>query len=623
MRIARDPQTGRRMLAAVGGLGGIAQTIYRGPAAAGPGTSQSTSALLGADVEASMLEGIIDDEEKTGKSLQAVYRDIYHHDHIAGAAVDLRSTMPWSDFKLVGSDDERLEVFNSTLDRLNVRSLHKELSADYLVTGAFIGMLVRNSDVFKEGFTDIMPFDYGDCEIKPVPLYSQDPLITLNLSEEYQTFANDESPDAIAMKRNMPPGMVAAMKAGGNVDLNPLMTLYIPRTTLTSNQTGVSFYRRILPQWLLERVLYKGTITEATRRQAATLHIMAGGPDWVPTNEELQELVGLFQQAETDPTSAILATPTEVRTQDVLRQSSDLRWTDLSRELGEAKFMALGTSQQFLMGEANYQTAEVGLAVFLEDLENFRNWVTRRLYYQRIFQMVAFFNDFRKEESKGTGSRKVEESAVKVARLQSLQIELNDSWSLDTPLLEWYKKLRPEANRDYLDILTSLSESGVPVPLRLRAAAGGLDIDRIVDEMPEDKNIRDKLKQYRPPPEELEGGGGGGRGFFSSVDEDGEDEETAVGLLGDVAVSPREVVSAANILLRPYAEEDMEVYREGKTGKREYVFMQQEAHKRINETAGRALRNLADQDTFANAIRKAYSLGLVHRDRMRAVVSGK
>ena len=90
IRIRERPNGHKAVTASLfSGGGGIAQGV------SSSGTSQSVSYLLGADPKASMLQGIIDEEERQPKLVQAIYRDIFHHDHLAGAAVELKAGMPW------------------------------------------------------------------------------------------------------------------------------------------------------------------------------------------------------------------------------------------------------------------------------------------------------------------------------------------------------------------------------------------------------------------------------------------------------------------------------------------------------------------------------------------------
>ena len=86
------------------------------------------------------------------------------------------------------------------------------------------------------------------------------------------------------------------------------------------------------------------------------------------------------------------------------------------------------------------------------------------------------------------------------------------------PTLDWHNKLRPEADEAYLTILAGLSERGIPVPMRVYAAASGHNLDEILGALDQDvedrkaiSEYRDQLKQLQPQggEEEEEGEGGG------------------------------------------------------------------------------------------------------------------
>lgn len=575
------------------GARGISQGI------SASGTSQSISHLLGADVKSSMLQGIIEEDERQSETLQGVYRDIYYHDHLSGAAVDLKASLPWSDFTLVGVEDERAEVFYENIERLNMKSLHVPASVDHMVTGAFIGMLVYNPALVDKGFTDIMPFDYSCCDILPVPLYSQDPVITLRIDEEMKRFANDESDDAKAAQRNMPPEMLQAMKDESAVDLDSLSTLYLPRTTMSTMQTGVSIYRRILPLWLLERVLYRGTMTEATRRQKSTLHITVGDENWVPTDDELANYLKTFQETEQDPISSYVATVAGVQTQDILPPASEWRWNDSVPSFNEFKLMALGVSTAFLQGDTSVTTQDMAISTFIEMVAAYRRFVTWKIYYGKLFPMIARLNDFYADDSPSKETSATRE----VRRLQNLQIQLNETRKLEFPKIQWHKTLRPEADREQLDMMQSLREFGVPIPLRHVMAVGGMDQDQVLKDLEGEKEFKDKVKKLKPPPanpeEGEEGEGGFGPGGFASL-EDGPEP----------LPPPRETASLANVLTRPYREEDREFYATTKTGKRRWVYNQRAAHRKADERVIASLSRLSDRGHFAAMLRKARMTGL-------------
>jgi hypothetical protein len=73
----------------------------------------------------------------------------------------------------------------------------------------------------------------------------------------------------------------------------------------------------------------------------------------------------------------------------------------------------------------------------------------------------------------------------------------------------------PEADREYLDLLGELTNKGIPIPLRLLAASGGVDVRMLIEGKDDDLKLRkefkdylDKIKEISPPPEGEEGGDG-------------------------------------------------------------------------------------------------------------------
>lgn len=277
--------------------------------------------------------------------LRGYYRDIYDFDHVSGAAVDLLSSLPFSDWTLVGADDGQLAVFNSAMDRLNFRSLLPELSIDYLVLGVFIATLVYKREAKQ--FTDIIPHNPDDIiQGIPSPIYSADPHLQLRVGKSLKDLATGQDAYNTGLRARLNDSMVASLKHN-LVTLDPLTTLYLPRKTY-SVSGGTSFYRRILPIFLLERLLYRGTLTEATRRQRSILHITAGDEFWEPTEEELLGLVTLFQQADLDPIGAMIATRNDVQTTELRAAGEFWRYTDIVESTTVMKLRAMGISESFL-----------------------------------------------------------------------------------------------------------------------------------------------------------------------------------------------------------------------------------------------------------------------------------
>lgn len=524
------------------------------------GASMSTAALLGTNLKSGLLEGII--EESSNQEVQAIYRDIYFHDPIAGAAVDLKANLPWSDFNLIGADENQIKVFMDTIERLNLKTLHVEMSTDQMVSGAFLGSLVYKNG----GFSDVIPFDYAYAKVTPNPLYSEDPIIQVEVSPDLKSFVNSSIPAVKEIHSRLPQDIMTALRTAKEIDLDPLSTIYLPRTSLSTIQTGVSYFRRILPLYLIERVLYRGTLSEVTRRQRSTLHITAGDEDWIPTSEELSEIVGLFQSTEMDPISSVVATRNSIQTNEIRSAGDFFKWTDVADQLSFMKMRALGINESFLSGDASYNTMEVAMSTFIEDLRTYRERETRRLYYDKLFPLIAVANNFYKEENKTTATR-----------LQTtLMKTLNDTNNLVIPEVHWHKPLQPEADQSYMEILATLEEKGLPVPLRMWAAAGGYNLDKILADQEADADISKKVEEYK-------------KVVGSNTEE--------ASLRAMAGLQPQ------HFLNRDYGGAQ-EIVGYTVTGKKKYIHNQKQANEKMNTAAAKALHNLSDPNKFQDALKR-------------------
>ena len=80
-----------------------------------------------------MLSGLLGENEQQNMRF---YRDIYYYDTVAGACVDLMSTMPFSPFTITECEtSERTGVYRASVAALNLEGLLPEMTMDRLVTG--------------------------------------------------------------------------------------------------------------------------------------------------------------------------------------------------------------------------------------------------------------------------------------------------------------------------------------------------------------------------------------------------------------------------------------------------------------------------------------------------------
>ena len=456
-----------------------------------PNTNISGNAIT-IDVDP-MLTGMTPQSETT---LHSVYRDIYYNDSVAGSAVDLISILPFGEFNLGGfpsvkGDTQKInDKYNETIERLNFKTLLPEISIDYLVLGEHCSSLLYNKE--KKVFTDILPHQADDLKVEPLPFYSQDPIITVKFPPHLKEILQRNTPRVQRIRENIGQDIINKI-CGGELELDPLSTIYLPRRTFSQAIRGTSYYRRILPIYLIEKNLFRGTLVESARRQRGILHLSLGdGESWVPSVQDMEFMTELFMNADSDPVGAIIATRSGISVEE-LRQGGDFwKSTDFADSVLSHKLRALSISEGFLSGEASYDTGGTALLVFLDMIRSFRETMTRKLFYDTMFPLISLINGFTVKN----GRVSIQPNLINTISSEEALQTLNDGSKLFIPSVQWTKQLKPEGDTAYMEMLQTLSDKGVPVPLRALAAAGGLDLETLLRQQDEDIDIRMKVSKY-------------------------------------------------------------------------------------------------------------------------------
>lgn len=274
-------------------------------ASSGSTTLMSSAAAANTNVAEGYLTGMVAEDSPL---LLDAYRDMYYNDSICGSAVDLWSELPFSDFQLFGLPEDQLEVYRSAIARLNIRSACSQMTRQYLVDGSYTATLVFDNKTTQ--FTDQIPYATEDLTFDDSPLFSQDPVITAKIGKRFDKFLNETTPEWQNLRKSVPAKLLEALKSGEFV-LDPLSTIYLARRTMAT-QPAVSYLKRCLPIYMLEKVLYRGTLFELSRRQRANVLVTAGDDMWEPTVDELSALANLFQQSDLDPMGALIVTRNSV-----------------------------------------------------------------------------------------------------------------------------------------------------------------------------------------------------------------------------------------------------------------------------------------------------------------------
>lgn len=532
-----------------------------------------------------MLTGI---GPSSTKPLFSLYKDIYYNDSVAGSAVDLISSLPFSEFTLGGISDPKIATtFNEVIERMNVRTLLPELSIDYLVYGAHVSSMLYNRE--KKVFTDVMCHALEHCSFEELPFYSQDPIITVDFTESAKTLRAKQDHPRIKRLVEMVGQTVVDSILKGSIELEPLNTLYIPRRTFSSGQLGTSFFKRILPIYLIEKNLFRGTLMESARRQRGIMHITAGdGDQWEPTEQDLEFITELFMNADSDPLGAIIATKMGIAIEEI-RQGGDFwKVTDFQDSVMTHKYHALGISDGLLSGEANYNTADASLTVFIDMIRTYREMITRKFFYNKLFPLVSLINGYT-VNAKG---KVIQRDLLTELTGADLMTKLNDGSKLLIPTVNWAKQLKPEGDTAYMDMLNTLAEKGVPVPIRVLAAAGGLNLDELLRQSEDDIDNRKRISEYVKKisalaPKPAEGA------EDESLSSDYANNEAAIALASsDPTGKVRSAVLAVGkgkvpILNRNFGSLS-EVYATTKTGKRKAIYNQAAENERVNRLIARS-----------------------------------
>lgn len=532
------------------------------------GTPTSVNVIGGATYQY-MMTGILPDQDE--EQLKRFYRDIYYYDNVAGSAVDIMSTFPFSDWDLMGVDEKRLQVYKDNLERLNIRSMLPEISLAYLTDGYFAGTLVFDQ---KSGmFVDTLVHDALQTTVKHSPFYNIDPIIRVVTSRATQEFMNDGSGYAKKYLSNLPKEFVNLLKSG-SFTLDPLSTVYIPRRT-TADKPYVSYLKRILPVYLLEKTLFRGTLVEASRRQRAISHLSIGDDTWVPTPQELMAHINQFQTAELDPLGAWVATRNSVQVQDV-RQGGDFwKWTDTADVLVPHKLRALGISEAFLSGDASFATAEAAVSVFIENADSYREFLTNRMFYQKLFPLIAVVNGFFKDKSE----------KLRQQDRADVLYNTNHRNNLDIPTLQWQKSLQARNEENQFDMLEKLSEKGFPISLKMWASAAGIDVDAALKDLKDDSDLRKRISEITGEP--------------MDQSTQGEDEYSyeESGLIPSRSTA-NGMSNRIPLLSRTFTEDQSEVKAETKTGKPKYIHNQHLAQREQNANIARIVARMNTDEEY-------------------------
>lgn len=461
---------------------GTTMTNVTAPLQAGAGMSQRYSPVFERAEDPTLAEDFMPADPQTQHK---IFRNLIMFDPIAGPATEYWKDLAFSpNVILSGITDEKIiQFYQDAIESSGVLPQMPMLLSDYLTFGKFVFHMLMDERLGYWTETIMHDLDYVSIKVSPIP--SMDPLIDIQPTQDMREWAVSSDPRFTDQRHNVDPVLVSLMAAGSPIPLAPENTMFMPRQVFSTDYYGTSYLTRVMPFKIYEKALLDASIAGARRRAGPLWHITVW-PD--ATDDEMSEVLDLFFAAEEDPIGGKVLTREGVTVNSIGGGGADFwKLSDEWTFLAEAKMRALGISEQFLSGDANYNSMDMILSTFLEKVRSVRALFTKKIIIDKIFRQLAEMHGFvkRSEAELSHGIR-----TGRKTRRSAIEYQI--------PTVEWDKPLSPIADRDYMDILAMLEEqAGLPVPIRMRAQVAGFDIDKALESYQSDLETRKEIYEYR------------------------------------------------------------------------------------------------------------------------------
>ena len=273
------------------------------------------SAVFSLPVDNHILDGFID--TNNDEQMRQIYRDLYYHDPICGSCIDIYSMLPFGDFSLSGLPDrEMLNTFLESCEALRLKTLFPSITIDQLVDGALAGALSFNEK--KKIFDLYLPLNLDLIDLYPNPIHGREPIMDISVDDDYRRLLKGSDKRIKEMLNDLPKAIQKLFTDGAQVKLESENAVYIPRSNhLSHRRTGNSLFRRLVPLWLIEKALTRGTIEQAYKRQRGIMWVQMGDMDWVASPDEMKQMGADVVMSDRDPQGAVLVTRPGVSFQEI------------------------------------------------------------------------------------------------------------------------------------------------------------------------------------------------------------------------------------------------------------------------------------------------------------------
>ena len=541
--------------------------------------------------------------EPYGNDALQIYYDLFHHDATCGTAVQILSLAPSRDgFELdggaAGLSTAELDVFNS-----NCAALNAERNIPRMLMDKFISGRCANSIILRDNrIVDMLTYSPECTTVSHMLAGNIEPVVKAGFGGRFFQNGFDQLPeDMKAVYREIYGDNL--LTTTEPVTLRP-QTMVLLLNEMHSQSIGVSIYRRVLPYWFYEKNMFRGTLQESIRRHRGIMQIVLGDDTWTPRAEDFEIYTNVVQQAAADPHGAAIATRSGVEFNEFMEGGSFWKWDDVAQTTAPFKLRAMGFPESMLQGDSPIEFTN-GMMGAIDLLVSERQQVTRKLLLEKSLPLVAIVNGYHQSdiptEVRNMIADRDEYSSddakdTNVAGLEFFTRYRTDAARyLKMPTVRWRRKFAPPPDSTLFDLYDKMAGYGMPIPIRLLATVGGLDLDDVIygsahdiDDRRRLKAITEKLKEFAPPPEEggFESGMSATSGYTSARRQRGTPRGPRM-----TALARRETRPSGGYV----QDADGNSYQLDHSGKPRLVLQESAMNDRVNSNLMKAARALRDR----------------------------
>ena len=153
---------------------------------------------------------------------------------------------------------------------------------------------------------------------------------------------------------------------------------------------------------------------------------------------------------------------------------------DLSME-NDPSFVANG-----IIVHNSYAASESAYSTFVETVNSYRNHLTAKIFYNKLFPLIAVVNDLYVDGAE----------RPQTMNIGQFLFNANNRQALKMPKLHWHKQLEVRDEQSQFDMLEKLTEHGIPVPISTWVAAAGVDIEALLKDLKESDELKKRLEPF-------------------------------------------------------------------------------------------------------------------------------